>query len=78
MISQMRISLPYLVVVCTTVALVTYLSAPSCLSANSLKGRDLSHEDGVMLRLWLYQPIAIPETIVVDDEAVRQAIDIGC
>ena len=39
---------------------------------------DILHEDGVMLRLWLYQPIAIPETIVVDDEAVRQAIDIGC
>jgi len=26
---------------------------------------------------WLYQPIAIPMPIVVDDEAVRQAIDIG-
>ena len=64
--------------VCTIVALVTQLLAPSCLSANSFKGRDLSHEDGVVLRLWLYQPIAIPESIVVDDEAVRQAIDIGC
>ena len=72
--SRIPMSFSYLVVVYTTVALVTQHSAPSCLSADSLKGRDLSHEDEVVLKLWLSRPFFFLISLPTMKQSTRQSI----